>query len=192
MHRETLYVMIEPKQFIHPGNVRDDVWYSYEKSLAANLKAYKKYAELAAKHNVGIALENLFEGKSGRRYVTSTDELLELYEMLNDPTRFGICWDTGHAHLSDINQSAALRKIGRKRLKALHIADNRGEWDDHIAPYAGTIEWEPIMKTLKEIDYSGDFTFEIHNFTNGLPHGLHEQAIRFSHELGTFMLELAK
>lgn len=40
---------------------------------------------------------------------------------------------------------------GLVRLKVLHINDNRGEWDDHIVPYFGTIEWVPIMKTLEEI-----------------------------------------
>ena len=175
---------------IHPGTVSDDIWYSHEKSLEANLKAYRRYGELASKHNVGIAIENMIESRPGRRYASSTEELLELYEELDDPI-FGICWDTGHAHMAGINQPAALRNIG-KRLKALHIADNRGERDDHVAPYFGTIEWEPIMKALEEIEYEGDFTFEIHNFTNGLPHGLHDQALRFTYELGTFMLELAK
>lgn len=176
---------------IHPGTVHDGTWYSYQKSVQANVVAYKKYGELAAKHNVGIALENMLEPKKGRRYAVAVDELLELYEILDDPKTFGICWDTGHAHLAGINQEAALKQIG-SRLKATHIADNRGEWDDHIAPYFGTIEWEPIMKALGEIDYQGDFTFEIHNFTNGLPHGMHDQAIRFSHELGTFMIGLVK
>lgn len=175
---------------IHPGNVSDDIWYSRDRSLEVNLETYKRYAELASKYNVGICLENMFEGKR-RRYAASLDELLELYDELNDPNTFGICWDTGHAHMMGINQPAALKAIG-KRLTATHIADNRGESDDHIAPYFGTIEWEPIMKALKGIDYQGDFTFEIHNFTNGLPHGMHDQTIRFTYELGEFMLGLAK
>lgn len=174
---------------IHPGTVYDADWYSQEKSLQANLEAYKRYAELASKYNVGIAIENMFEGQGYRRFGAPADDLLELYEKLNDAQQFGICWDTGHAHIQKINQAAALRKIG-KRLKALHIADNRGEKDDHIAPYFGTIEWEPILRALKEIGYEGDFTFEIHNFTAGLAHGLHDKVVRFSYELGEFMVEI--
>ncbi len=174
---------------IHPGSLSDNTWYSYDKSLTANLDAYKRYAELAKKNNVGICLENMFEGKRLRRFASSLDELLELYDKLNDPSTFGICWDTGHAHLMGINQPEALQRIG-KRLTALHVADNRGEYDDHIAPYFGTIQWEPIMKALADIDYVGDFTFEIHNFTNGLPHGMHEQTIRYTYDLGQFMMGL--
>ena len=65
---------------IHPGTVSDDIWYSPEKSLEANLKAYRRYGELASKHNVGIAIENMIESRPGRRYASSTEELLELYE----------------------------------------------------------------------------------------------------------------
>jgi len=174
---------------IHPGTVYDETWYSREKSLQANLEAYQRYAELASRYGVGIAIENMFEGQGYRRFGVSADDLLELYERLNDPKTFGICWDTGHAHIQKINQYQALRKIGR-RLTALHIADNKGEKDDHVAPYFGTIEWEPIMRALKEIEYQGDFTFEIHNFTAGLAPGLHEKVVRFSCELGEFMLTL--
>jgi L-ribulose-5-phosphate 3-epimerase len=173
---------------IHPVSFADETWYSHQKSLMQNVVVFQKYAELAAANNVKIAIENMIESKTARRYASSTEELLELLEVLHDPI-FGICWDFGHAHISGINQCAALRAIGA-HLKALHVADNRGEKDDHLAPYFGTINWEAIMKTLQEIGYKGDFTFEIHNFTNGLPDGLHEPALRFTYELGMYLLNL--
>ncbi len=176
---------------IHPISINDDIWYSHQKSLQANVDAYARYAELAQKHNVGICLENMFQGSEVRRFASTVEELLELYERLNDPTTFGICWDTGHANLMGIDQVSALKLIG-KRLKATHINDNHGTYDDHIAPYFGMIEWEPILQVLRDIEYTGDFTFEIHNFTSGLPNGLHNQAIRFTYELGQFMLSLVE
>lgn len=175
---------------IHPGSVNDNTWYSHKQSLAKNVEAFKRYAELAAENDINIAIENMIDNKPVRRYGSSTEELLELLDVLNDPI-FGICWDFGHAHLSSINQCEALRALG-KDLKALHVADNRGKTDDHLAPYFGTIVWEPIMKTLEEIEYEGDFTYEIHGFTNGLANGLHDQVLRFTYELGMFMLELAQ
>ncbi len=175
---------------IHPGSVNDGIWYCHQKSLAKNVEFYKKYAELASKYNVKIAIENMIESKEARRYCSSTEELLELLNVLNDPI-FGICWDFGHAHMARINQCEALRTIG-KNLKALHVADNRGKADDHIAPYFGTIVWEPIMKMLKEIEYEGDFTYEIHRFTYGLPDDLQDKLLRFTYELGMSMLNLAK
>ncbi|NLK07317.1 MAG: sugar phosphate isomerase/epimerase [Firmicutes bacterium] len=175
---------------IHPGSVKDGIWYSHAKSLKINVEVFKKYGELAAKHNVGIAIENMIESENARRYASSTEELLELIDVLDDPL-FGICWDFGHAHMAGVNQVEALKAVG-KHLKAIHVADNHGKRDDHTAPYFGTIVWEPIMRALTEIGYEGDFTYEIHNFTNGLPRGMQETAIRFSYELGMFMLSLAK
>lgn len=172
---------------IHPGNIQDEKGYSYKKSLEFNLEQYKKYEELAVKHKVGIAIENMIRPKGGSRFAASCEDLLELIERLDSPV-FGLCWDTGHAHLNGVDQCRALKAMG-KNLKALHIADNRGISDDHIAPYFGTIVWEPIMKTLAEIGYEGDFTYEIHNFTNGLPDGIHEPLIRYAYELGRFMLK---
>jgi sugar phosphate isomerase/epimerase len=171
---------------VHPGNAFDGALHSYRKSLASNIEKYKEYAEIASKHNVNIAIENMIENKIGRRYASSADELVELHDALNDPL-FGICWDTGHANLNGVDQVESLRLIG-KRLRALHINDNWGEKDDHLAPYFGSIKWEPILDVLNEIRYEGDFAFEIHNFMNGLPDGLHDQALEFTRQLGEFMI----
>ncbi|HBG02169.1 MAG TPA: hypothetical protein DDW87_11440, partial [Firmicutes bacterium] len=51
---------------IHPGNVRDDTWYSHKKSLQANLETYRRYGELAARNGVGIAIENMIENQTMR------------------------------------------------------------------------------------------------------------------------------
>ena len=67
-----------------------------------------------------------------------------------------------------------------KRLRALHINDNRGEKDDHLLPYLGYVEWEPVLRALKEIGYAGDFTYEIHNFTSGFHPEMHHEAMEFS------------
>ncbi len=175
----------------HPYSLRDGIWYSYKDSKRRNMELFREYAELCAKQNVSIALENMIESENrGRRYCSSTEELIDLHDSLNDPI-FGICWDFGHANLAQIDQCAALRQIG-KRLKVLHVDDNRGKKDDHLAPYFGTIVWEPIMKTLKEIGYDGDFTYEIFNFHNGLPDAMQEKTLRYTYELAEYMLSLAK
>lgn len=91
---------------------------------------------------------------------------------------FGICWDTGHGNLNKINQPEAIRQMG-KRLKALHINDNRGEKDEHQLPYLGNISWEPLMLALKEVEYAGDFTYEVVYFTPGFDPRLHGEAMEF-------------
>ena len=91
----------------------------------------------------------------------------------------GFCFDTGHANLAQVNQPAAIQQIG-SRLKALHINDNRGEKDDHLLPYLGYVEWTPLLKSLADVNYQGDFTYEIHNFTGGMSPEIHQQGVEFS------------
>lgn len=175
---------------LHPYSVKDEVGYSHKKSLEVNHEMFSRYGEWAAKEGVGIAIENMIERRNGeRRFASGVEELVELVDSMNDSKLFGICWDTGHAHLSRLDQPAALKIVG-KRLKAMHVADNKGEKDDHVLPYQGTIPWAPIMQTLKEIEYEGDFTYEVHEFGNPLPAGLRKQALVFARETGEYLLSL--
>ena len=47
-----------------------------------------------------------------------------------------------------------------KRLQALHIHDNDRLGDTHQIPFSMNIEWEPIAKALKDINYQGYLTLE--------------------------------
>lgn len=173
---------------MHPANIKDEVWYSYEKSLRFNIDYHKPYIELAKENGVGIALENLNEFGQNRRFAASPDELIELVDIINDPS-VGICWDFGHGNISGVNQVEALRRIGN-RLKATHVADNHGISDEHLAPYYGTIDWKAMVGVLKEIEYKGDFAFEIQSFTDVLPKNLREDILAFTYNLGMHLLSL--
>lgn len=173
---------------MHPESYCDDVYYSRKLSMEKNMEMFRRYGELAAKHGVGIAIENMFIRKMPCFAATSED-LVELVDRLGDDKLFGICWDTGHGHLNQVDQAAAVRQMG-KRLKALHVNDNRGQWDDHILPFHGKMEWKPFMKALGEVGYEGDFTYEIHNFSKGFDEGLHQEAMRFARVVGEYMLTM--
>jgi sugar phosphate isomerase/epimerase len=145
----------------------------------------------AAKLGVGLAIENMFihTNSCPACFAASADDLVELVDKLGDDKVFGLCWDTGHGNLNKVDQVQALHTMG-KRLKALHVNDNKGVWDDHILPFHGTIAWIPFMKALGEIGYEGDFTYEIHNFSMGFDPGFHHRAIKFAREIGQDMVSL--
>ena len=50
-----------------------------------------------------------------------------------------ICFDAGHAHLEG-GVSEGL-EIVRDYIATTHLHDNRGERDEHLLPYEGTIDW---------------------------------------------------
>ena len=173
---------------IHLGSYCDDVYYSRELSMDKNLEHCKRLGEVAAKHGVGIAIENLAIHKMPC-FCASTDDLLEMLDRLGDDKVFGICWDTGHGLLNEVDQPAVIRQMG-KRLKALHINDNGGVKDEHILPFQGKIEWKPIMKALGESGFENDITFEVLNYSKGFDENLHPAAIRFAKEVGDYLISL--
>lgn len=173
---------------LHPDSYCDDVYYSRKISMEKNLEQFKRFGEVAAKHGVGLAIENMFIRKMPC-FCASSDDLMELLDRLGDDKVFGICWDTGHGMLNQLDQPAAIRHIG-KRLKALHVNDNHGQWDDHVLPFQGKIDWAPFMKALGDIGYENDFTYEIHNFSKGFDEGSHPLALRFAKEIGDYLLTL--
>lgn len=178
-----------PWMVLHPDTAWDEAGYSRRLSLEKETERCKRFGELAAKWNVGIAIENMIDNKAERRFGGTAEDLMELLDRLGDDKLFGICWDTGHAHLNRLNQPESLRQIG-SRLKALHINDNRGQKDDHVLPYVGHIQWGPVLKALKEIKYAGDFTYEIHNFTSGFEPGfLHTESMKFACLVARKMVE---
>ncbi|MDP4270642.1 MAG: sugar phosphate isomerase/epimerase [Bacteroidota bacterium] len=163
-------------------------------SFSLNLDYFGKYIDLAKKLGVGIAFENTVDIDNPliiRRYHASYEELCEFADSFHDGC-VGVCWDFGHANRQHYkNQSAALKFIG-KRLKALHVNDNHTIQDTHNIPFLGTVEWEPVMKTLTEIGYGGDFSFEIKGHVNNVPEPLKDKAIKYAYDVGSYVLSLAK
>jgi sugar phosphate isomerase/epimerase len=61
-------------------------------------------------------------------------------------TNVKLCFDTGHAHLEG-GVVAGVEAI-RDFVVTTHVHDNRGERDDHLPPYEGTIDWSSALPLL--------------------------------------------
>ncbi len=57
-----------------------------------------------------------------------------------------LCFDAGHAHLEGGAQEAL--EAVRDLVVTTHMHDNRGERDDHLLPYEGTIDWDAMLSAL--------------------------------------------
>lgn len=165
-----------------------------EANLKMNLEFYKPVIELAKENGVGIALENMLENHQPqvkRRFCATAEELVMLVDAFHDPD-VGICWDFGHGNTMYADQTLPLLLIG-KRLKATHVADNKGLYDSHTAPFVeGSVDWKKLMPLLTQIGYTGDFTFEIQWMTNNSPDFFRDQIARLCYKIGLHCLELAK
>lgn len=179
-----------PWTVMHPWQYPGETW---EECLEKNYLRFVPYVEFARKQNVGIAIENMPQKMYwyGEEVVAHqfycADDLIALVDRLNaDYGNVGVCWDTGHAHLSPIKQKEELLKLG-KRLKVTHIADNNGQQDEHLAPFYGYVDFKEIIEALKAIDYQGTFNFETHNFTNRLPDELLDDGVKLLYKIGEYI-----
>ncbi len=150
---------------------KDDTVNTVADIEALNRKLYTSLIPALQKANgVTVCLENLltqyenikhqkmwFTGHCSDAQAAATF-IDELNEMAGKEC-FGLCFDTGHLQLLKQDMRVYLPVLG-KRIKALHIHDNDGADDLHMAPYTGTIVWKDFYTTLAEIGYTGDLSFE--------------------------------
>jgi sugar phosphate isomerase/epimerase len=72
----------------------------------------------------------------------------------------GFCLDSGHLHVTGSDPAETIKAIGG-RLKTLHLHDNFGDKDQHLAPFLGTINWRTYAESLRDCGYEGDLNFEV-------------------------------
>ena len=163
------------------------VWHAYPDSARRDdtLRMLDRIHAMCLEHHVGMAVENT-PGDCVCRDAQALMEILDHYGNVN----IGVCWDTGHANLNPaIDQCREIRRLG-SRLKALHVADNAGRGDDHLAPYFGNIRWENVLRALKDAGYAGTFNFETHNFVIRIPEeNLRLQAVLLLYQIGQKLTE---
>jgi L-ribulose-5-phosphate 3-epimerase len=158
-------------------------------SLESNVKWLTPYVELATTMGTGLALENLAYDKKGiKEYCAYMEEIVVLIEKINTPNVVA-CYDFGHANLMGTNHRENILTLG-KHLKCLHVADNKGLKDEHLMPFHGTVPWEECMKALSDIDYKGDFTYEIMFFSENLPKEVHASFLEHAYDVASFLVSL--
>ena len=141
---------------IHPDN---------NSTAEENAELYWELLPFAKEHGVKIATENMWNWKKDAPTACAAacshhDDFCRHIDVVNDPYLVA-CLDIGHAEMAGLETSApTMIRALDKRLQALHIHDNDRLGDTHQIPFSMNIEWEPIAKALKDIDYKGYLTLE--------------------------------
>lgn len=158
-----------------------------------NIGYFNSLLPYCKKYNIKIAVENMFiEDEKRGHLVSSVCGMAEEHKAMCDALDkewFVACLDIGHSGLSGDEAYRAIHMLGHEKLKALHVHDNDYRTDLHTLPYMGKIDWDRTLKALAEIDYDGDFTFEIDNCLKRFPNALLPDALKFLHSIGRNMIE---
>lgn len=149
-----------PTLVVHTGYAHS---LSKHQTYQKNKEFFTPILEVAKKEGVYILAENFNKMfMDGVYWIDNATDLCEFIDFVNHPNLKAV-WDTGHGNLQDMPQHQQLKILG-SRVMALHVQDNRGDDDHHIAPFFGTLNIDSVMKGLIDIGYNGYFTFEADNF----------------------------
>ncbi len=171
---------------IHPDN---------NKSAEQNAEMFQELLPFAKDCGVKIATENMWnwnvvKNRSSFAACATGEDFRRHIDTVGDDFLVA-CLDLGHAEMKGSGDGAVnmIHTLGH-RIQALHIHDNDCIHDDHQIPFSMNIDFLPIIKALRDIDYKGWFTLEadafmkIYNKSNALEgvKRLHESARRLADE----------
>lgn len=122
---------------VHPGNPPYEEVYPRDHGLPFAIESLRRLAEAAGAAGVEVYVENmpavsLAEGMPpiGFAYAVQYKELRYIYESVGHPS-LRICLDLGHAYLAGDHELKAL--LHDRDVVHVHVNDNRGRRDDHLA-----------------------------------------------------------
>ncbi|BBO90744.1 sugar phosphate isomerase [Desulfosarcina ovata subsp. ovata] len=111
----------------------------------------------AERLGMSICLENMFPRYRIGVEADDFDEIFSTFPSLR------MTLDTGHANIDDARGKRLKTLVQRfgSRIDHVHVSDNRGRVDDHLAVGLGTVRFADLVTHLKAAEYDGTMTLEI-------------------------------
>ncbi len=166
--------------------------YTSKAALEYNYRFFYDLVEYAEGNGMRVAFENTFQEPTMTvkpHFCALADDLLELVGKYATEA-VGICWDTGHAKLQYGDRDMDVLKIAGDKVICTHIHDNYYNQDLHGFPFTGNIHWKKFMKTLSEIGYKGDLSFEF--VYDRLPRALALDYLKLIYRSGEYLIHEIK
>jgi len=182
------------KLVIHPFGSSYERYITYAQEFEDNIKGYSNLADTAKKYGVTICLENCYNEHNGKVMfgigsdIPETCSLIDELNQLVGEKVFGFCLDIGHMLLMGMDVRRVMENIG-SRLCAIHIHDNNGIADQHLAPYMGIMDWNSFILALKANQYKGTLSFETFNIWNCIDRKLCPEFMKFLAKTGRYFSE---
>jgi len=138
---------------VHLGIVPGEAQSPDDNRPEAARRSIEEIAGLAAESGVRVAIELI------PNPLSESAMLVRLIEEQLEGVDVGVCFDYGHAHLMGDLGDAIEGLSGH--VWTTHVHDNRGQRDEHLVPFAGTIDWDAAMMETQKIGYDGVLMFEV-------------------------------
>ena len=103
-------------------------------------------------NNIKLGIEPLNRYETD--FINTVDEGLHLCSLINH-SNVGLLLDVYHMNIEEKNICSSIKRA-KNKLFHFHVAEN-----DRGIPGSGTLDFDSIFETLKEINYSGNVTLEM-------------------------------
>ena len=152
------YVVVHCGQLVPPlSRAERDLPSEERAALQRCITFMKDILQHTEGDNVTFALENVppYPDLLG----TEVDFIIDVVESVDSP-RLRIVFDVAHAHL--LGEGKCMSSLERviPHTIGLHINDNLGDYDNHLAVGDGNIPFRDIVTFLKNSDFRGNWTME--------------------------------
>lgn len=181
------HIVVHPKQHLP---------YRYNQAVLRemNVEFYNALRPYAEDSGVKIAIENMWKYNPAHTHIDHSvcsriEEHIEYVDMLDSPV-FVACLDIGHCALVGEDPAESIRRLGRDRLHALHVHDLDYVNDLHTLPGCSKIDYKPVIKALREIDYDGEFTLEATKFQLGFEEEFCQEVFNFMAKRARFLADM--
>ncbi|MBO5852335.1 MAG: sugar phosphate isomerase/epimerase [Clostridia bacterium] len=178
-------IVVHPKQHLCYADYAEELF-------NMNVEFYKSLIPYCEKFGIKVAAENMWQNNNGSRVPSDSTcsrawEFNKYLDAVDSEWIVG-CLDIGHVSLMNADIPDFIRKMGNKRLQALHVHDTDFRSDKHTLPFMEKIDFIPVCEALAEIDYQGDFTFEADAFYRGKPEELYPATTKYMCEVGRYLV----
>lgn len=144
---------------VHPGRFTPFSYFFPEECWKAHLASLNLLAKEASNLGIQVVVENMVGDFA--LFLTIDDGV----KIVDNVDCVGICLDTGHAHIVG-SLEEFLDKL--PKIKHVHVHDNRGEKDEHLAAYDGNINWNVFLEKLKTTGYDGWIVAENYHLSDAI------------------------
>lgn len=125
--------------------------FSRDRWLGWNAESFAELAARAEPYGLRVMIEH-----PPRPSVSASD----ITTILDADPRLGFHLDVGHAHVGGDRIEGLIKALGQ-RLAHVHLSDNKGGHDDHLALGDGFIDWPRALGLLRQAGYDGTLTLEV-------------------------------
>lgn len=155
--------MLGARYFVtHPGP--EKVYAPKPEELVSRMQNAARVLNMVSEKCQSLGIGFILENMLPHLFFGNVRDMLWLMGTIEN-INVGACMDTGHAYLSgDVYR--VMYKLS-SHLQVVHANDNLGQYDDHLPPGKGKLNWPRLLRELDETGFGGGIILELagHNVT---------------------------